>query len=32
MLPNTPLERTIGVGILAKERQRLTPLAAQRPC
>ena len=29
---NTPLERTIGVGILVKERQRLTPLAAQRPC
>jgi hypothetical protein len=29
---NTRIERTIGVGILVKERQRLTPLAAQPPC
>jgi len=29
---NTPLERTIGVGILVKARRGLPPLAAQRPC
>ena len=29
---NTPFERTIGVGILPKEKPRLPPFAAQRPC
>ena len=31
LLPNKPLQRTIGPGILVKER-RLGPLAAERPC
>jgi hypothetical protein len=29
---NTPLERTIGVGILVRARPGLPPLTAERPC
>jgi len=31
-LANTRIERTIGAGILVKERRGLAPLAAEAPC